>query len=417
VRGIAAFFVFIYHFQHLFHIGYMVGYGSKNGDNDHWLIQLPIIRLIVAGGPMVSLFWVLSGVSLSLKPLQLARSAAWDKFFDTLFSSVFRRMLRLYLPVFVVQVGVLIATLLGMFNLAYARSKDWPFSGTNEKMHEVFDSNTEQVKDWIQAMWTFANPFRPNRPRYDVHLWTIPLEFRNSIILFATLVGFSKLKPKVRIVLTWTLWAYCMLVNEGDIALFIAGMGIAEYMVIQDERSNSQTLPSSSEATPSTPAAQSTLQRASWAALSVFGLHLLSCPSRNYEHALGFETLTNLTPSFFDSASATWSRVGAAVLVFGLCGSEIMRRPFQTPLAIYLGKISFPLYIVHGPINHILGLWLVEMYWKMTGSATMVGYEAGVILAFCTETVVVVWLADLVMRTVDTPSVRFGRALQNRWAM
>jgi peptidoglycan/LPS O-acetylase OafA/YrhL len=416
LRGIAAFLVFIYHFQHMFHTAYMYGYGGNDGKNDNWLIQLPIIRLLCTGGPMVSIFWVLSGVSLSLKPLQLARSATWDKFFDTLFSSVFRRMLRLYLPVFVVQVAVLTATLLGMFNFAYARSKDWHFSGTNETMHEVFDSNTEQIKDWIKAMWKFANPFRPNRPVYDVHLWTIPLEFRNSIILFATLVGLSKLKPKVRIVLTWVLWAFCMLVNEGDVALFIAGMGIAEYMVIQDETHNSKTLPSS-EATASTPATQTTLQRASWAVLSIFSLHLLSWPSQRSKHALGYVTLTNLTPSIFNSAHDTWSRIGAAVFVFALCNYELLRRPFQTPLAIYLGKISFPLYIVHGPINHILGIWLVEMYWKMTGNQSFVGYEAGVILAFCTETVVVVWLADLVMRTVDTPGVRFGRTLQNRWTM
>jgi peptidoglycan/LPS O-acetylase OafA/YrhL len=394
----------------------MLGYGSNDGNNDHWLIQLPIIRLIFTGGPMVSIFWVLSGISLSLKPLQLARSQTWDKFFDTLFSSVFRRALRLYLPVFVVQVGVLIATLLGMFNLAYARSKEWPFGGTNEKMHEVLDTNTEQIKDWIQAMWKFANPFQPNRPRYDVHLWTIPLEFRNSIILFATLVGFSKLKPKVRICLTWTLWAYIMLVNEGDVALFIAGMGIAEFMLIQDEASP-KSLPSSSESTPSTPQTQTTMQRALWGALSVFGLHLLSWPAWRYEHALGYVTLYNLTPSIFYSAEMTWSRVGAAVFVLGLSGSEILRRPFKTPFAIYLGKISFPLYIVHGAVNHILGIWLVEMFWMMTGSTTFAGYEAGVILAFCTEAVVVVWLADLVMRTVDTPGVRFGRTLQNMWSM
>ncbi|KAF2788670.1 hypothetical protein K505DRAFT_285723 [Melanomma pulvis-pyrius CBS 109.77] len=416
LRGFAAFFVFIYHFQHMFHKAYNFGYGSNEGNNDHWLIQLPIIRLIFTGGPMVSIFWVLSGVSLSLKPIQLARSQSWDKFFDVLFSSVFRRMLRLYLPVFIVQFGVLIATLLGFFNHAWdlSSAEEWPFGGTNEKMHEVKDTNLEQIQDWIQTMWKFANPFRPSRPKYDIHLWTIPLEFRNSIILFATLVGFSKLRPRIRIVLTWVLWAYCMLVNEGDVALFIAGMGIAEYMLIQDEVA--KQLPSA-EATPSAPHKQSTLIRSAWAVLCFIGLHLLSWPAWKYETSLGYTTMYNLTPRIFDSAEMTWSRVGAAVFVIALCGSEVLRRPFQTPLAIYLGKISFPLYIIHGPINHILGIWFVELYWVITGSTSFAGYEAGVILAFCTEAVVVVWLADLLMRTVDAPSVRFGRTLQNRWSV
>jgi hypothetical protein len=96
VRGIAAFLVFIYHFQHMFHNAYWYGYGSNSGIDDYWLIQLPIIRLIANGQTQVSTFYVLSGISLSLRPLELARSHVWDVCFDNLFSSVFRRALRLY---------------------------------------------------------------------------------------------------------------------------------------------------------------------------------------------------------------------------------------------------------------------------------------------------------------------------------
>lgn len=198
---------------------------------------------------MVEIFWVLSGVALSLKPLKLARSQAWDRFSKTLFSSVFRRMSRLYLPILMVQTGVLIATLLGMFNLAHARLWNWPYAGSNEPIKSVFESSIDQVLDWMLAMWTFANPFALSRPRYGVHLWTISLEFQNSIVLFTTQLGLSKLKSPVRIVLMWALTAYCILVNRGDVALFIAGMGIAEYMLIQNGIGNIKSLPMSSKAT------------------------------------------------------------------------------------------------------------------------------------------------------------------------
>jgi hypothetical protein len=165
LRGVAAFLVYIYHFQHMFHQSFNLGYASNNGDHDHWLIQLPIIRLVFNGQVQVATFYVLSGVSLSLKPLRLARSHAFEEFSDTMFSSVFRRALRLYLPVFAVQTGVIVATLLGLYNNAYALSQDWPYGGTNEFMHTVFDSNWAQIKDWLRAMWFFANPFTPNRTR------------------------------------------------------------------------------------------------------------------------------------------------------------------------------------------------------------------------------------------------------------
>ncbi|KAK7179951.1 acyltransferase [Paraphaeosphaeria sporulosa] len=120
-------------------VQFNLGYGSNDGDYDHWLIQLPIIRLIVNGQVQVATFYVLSGVSLSLKRLRLARSHDFDKLFDTMFSSVFRRALRVYLPVFAVQIGVLFATLLGLYNHGYALSQDWLYGGTNEFMQTVFD--------------------------------------------------------------------------------------------------------------------------------------------------------------------------------------------------------------------------------------------------------------------------------------
>jgi peptidoglycan/LPS O-acetylase OafA/YrhL len=166
LRGVAALLVYIYHFQHMFHESFNLGYASNNGDNDHWLIQLPIIRLLVNGQVQVATFYVLSGVSLSLKPLRLARSHAFETFSETMFSSVFRRALRLYLPIFAVQTGVLVATLLGLYNNAYALSQDWPYGGTNEFMQTVFDSNWAQIEDWLRAMWNFANPFVPNRMRH-----------------------------------------------------------------------------------------------------------------------------------------------------------------------------------------------------------------------------------------------------------
>jgi peptidoglycan/LPS O-acetylase OafA/YrhL len=359
---------------------------------------------------MVSVFWVLSGISLSLKPLQLARSQHWEKFFDTMFSSIFRRALRLYMPVFFVQCCVITAACLGLYNHASTLSKDWPFAGTNEKQFVVYDTNSEQIQDWLKTMWKFANPFKPMRPLYDVHLWTIPLEFRNSIVLFTTLIAYAKLKPRVRIGLTAALYTYCVLVEEGDVGLFIAGMGLAEYLLIREE--NAKHLPTSEK----TQERQDARPKAIWIGVLYVGLHLLSWPAHKYETSPGYITIHNLFKSFFRSTELTFGRMGAAIFLFALCGSEWLRKPFQTSLAIYLGKISFPLYIVHGPINHIFGTSLVEFFWRFTGNDTLTGYEMGVVASFLCCTVVVVWLADLLMTLIDTPSVRFGRALQTRWS-
>lgn len=223
---------------------------------------------------MVSIFWVLSGVSLSLKPVQLARNQQWDKFFDTMFSSVFRRMLRLYLPCLVVQLGVLFATLIGLYDYPFELAKDWPFYGTNEQQHQKQPTAWLQIDDWARNMWRAANPFSPGRPGYDPHLWTIAYEFRNSIILFAALVGMAKLKSKIRVMLTMAIYAYCVLANQGDLALFIAGIACAEFLIVKDEKA--KELPSLEKAAPQT---QGLKAKAIWTTVYILGLHMLSIPA------------------------------------------------------------------------------------------------------------------------------------------
>ena len=194
----------------------------------------------------------------------------------------------------------------------------------------------------------------------------------------------------------------------------MAGMGIAEFMLIQEEADKSP-IRTTRATTFVLWFKHPTSQVFLWFIMCFVGLHWLSYPSWNADQAPGYRTLVRLTPSHQGAIEYFWQRLGAVIFLFALSGSEFLRRPFQMPVILYLGKISFPLYIVHGPMNHTLGLWLVSWLMRLTGADTFAGYECAVVLAFCIEAPVVVWLADLVMRTVDKPSVNFGRWLQDRW--
>ncbi|KAM3072208.1 hypothetical protein ACMFMF_007602 [Clarireedia jacksonii] len=100
LRGIAAFIVYVDHFSAPHFKGMLDSYGSTPNDNS--ILQLPIIRLLYNGGPMVCLFFVISGTVLSLKPLTLQNAQHWMHVYQTLSSSVFRRLIRLYLPTTIV---------------------------------------------------------------------------------------------------------------------------------------------------------------------------------------------------------------------------------------------------------------------------------------------------------------------------
>jgi hypothetical protein len=106
LRGIAAFIVYIDHFSAPHFKGMLDSYGSTPSDTS--ILQLPIIRLLYNGGPMVCVFFVISGAVLSLKPLTLLNAQHWINVYQTLTSSVFRRFIRLYLPTTIVTFLVMV---------------------------------------------------------------------------------------------------------------------------------------------------------------------------------------------------------------------------------------------------------------------------------------------------------------------
>lgn len=411
IRGYACFIVFIFHFQFMFHKAFLEGYSAAE-DHKGW-IQLPFVRLLVNGLPMVAIFFVLSGIALSLKPIQLARNQSWEPFFDTMFSSLFRRWLRLYLPVYFVQSCQLLLTCLGLYTFSSELSAHWPFIGTNDIRPRIKDNNWDQIHDWFNYMVELANPFHlePFWMMYDGHLWTIPTEFRDSMILFAALVGTAKLRPRIRIGMTAMLYCFAEYQEGRDLGLFIAGMGLAELLQFRDENARANRLPLGS-------APEKKLSRwakAGWIAVFIFALHMLNWPP-NSDSAYGYIAMDKVVRPFDGDPQNRMRRVGAILFMLTLCAYDGLRRPFQTGLARYLGKISFALYIVHGPLEHLFGTRLVMFFWRTFGNESFFTYELGVWVPFAITAIVVIWTADLVTRLVDAPSVRFGRWLQSRWS-
>lgn len=422
LRGIAAFIVFIYHFQYAHHIGWKIGYGGGNGKNDHYIGQLPIIRCFFNGGPMVNIFWVISGAALSLRPLQLARSQSYEKLMVSLFSSVFRRCMRLYLPCIAVSFCIMILVCLGTYDDKITR--DWPYAGSNERQPAKFPTIGAQLWDWIKNIWRWTNPFSPSRHYYDPHYWTIPQEFRYSIILFATQAGSARLKPKARTIIIGLLYIYCMCINQAPFALFLGGMLIAEF-ILELEEKKPEFITENEQAAHSERWTNRFAQQTRrirryvptwpmWFSLFLFSLHLIGFPQYRPWRAYGYATIHWLTPGFVDVEYGFYWALGSTLCVFALAGAPFLQRLFSNPLSVYLGHISFALYIVHGPVNHIIGYRLVPFMWGITGKEWVWRYELGLFLSWLILATIVIWLADLVTRVIDQPMVKFARWVQQK---
>lgn len=127
LRGVAAFFVVVHHYTTAYTSASATGWGLKERKGEEpgahkWFWLLPLVRVVHSGRFMVVIFFVISGYVLSYRSLKLARQGKHLELLDSLASSVFRRWLRLHLPV---AASCFMAFMLGRWDLWNHMPKGW----------------------------------------------------------------------------------------------------------------------------------------------------------------------------------------------------------------------------------------------------------------------------------------------------
>ncbi|KAF2452303.1 acyltransferase family-domain-containing protein [Lineolata rhizophorae] len=441
VRGFACLFVFNFHSIYTYTNSLHNGYGLHNDDisveNTMYIHQLPFVSLLYRGRAMVCVFFALSGYVLSRKPLQQIRAQQYEKFQHTITSSVFRRGLRLYLPTLASTFLVLVAVRLGAFDRATeVRDSGEYIRGTNEEHPPILPNLMEQLQDWgNNCVWKLLNPFKWDEfyNNYDSHLWTIPLEFRSSLVLFLTHVALAKVRTGWRLGLTCVLIVFLIARVRWEVMLFVVGGMLAELDLIMRTW---EDMPSGSNAEPILPSASGRLDvneisekpptpeqkpRVRYHNIFFFvvALYFLSYPDFNSKDTPGFSFLWSVSPPAFARARRTqwwWWSIGASLLLWTISNTPVLQVPFKSRVAQYLGQVSYAFYVVHGPILHSLGYTLMPIIWGLTGRETNAGFVGGLLINWAICLFVSLWVADIFWRTVDKSSVRFARFVEERMA-
>lgn len=428
LRGVAAFFVVLHHFLLDWFPALVYGYGAREGD--HWLLQLPWVRIIYAGRGMVSTFFVISGYVLSARSLKLIHSGQFDSVLDCLSSSMFRRGLRLYLPI----VGSTFISMIFVY-------KNWYVHGLLAHHNPPFplESLPAQFMNWVESLFIISNPFQSvdgfnlYSPPYDGHLWTIPIEFRGSVVVFVTLLALAKVKQVFRILIAAILMLWALQSLHWDIFLFLTGMFLAEIDLVR--QNTSPRLPTHSllradsydRREPFSTRRKEQLMQLVSAVLILVATYILGLPGAA-EEAYGYRTLMSWAPRRYkevgEGAVRFWLAVSAMILVIGLSISTpsfdaktnrqpLFQRPFNTRFAQYLGNISYSIYMMHGPVLETLGLTILRRAMQpeiSSGAYTMY---------FCASAVVngliLFWISDLFWRHVDARAVEFAKWLGKKF--
>lgn len=380
-------------------------WGSSKSEEDNYFAQLPILRLFYSGHVMVSLFFVISGFSISLKALKLARTKSYSAFADTMVSAMFRRALRLYVPCLVMLSVTFVLACCGAFDFMYALTKNnWPFLSSPLKVPEVHKTIFAQFKDFAQQVWYWSDPFNSRSPHipYGVQMWTIPVELQSSFVTFLTLVGTAKTRPKIRMSIITGLGLYFLYRKHPEATQFLAGTLLAELYLIRNERA--VAAPSRKEETQT--------QKIQASLLFILGLFLASYPPRRAEHGTFSAPLVYLASFLVPDPGQNlnfYVTIAGVLLVYITSRSPFLQSFFTTSLARYLGKISFGFYLVHQALINWFGYRSILFFWTFTGHDTLFRYELGLIITWVFQTAATIWAGDLFWRYVDAPTVGFTK--------
>ncbi|KAK1968047.1 acyltransferase [Colletotrichum sublineola] len=418
LRGVASFIVFFCHFTEK-HIGWYTarayGLPDENDPAASSPLQLPFLRVIYSGRPMVHIFFVISGFVLSLKSLKLARKHDYDGLHRTLSSSVFRRGFRLFLPTTASTFIIMVMIRLG-----------W----TGSPLPTLW----EQLVDWKNAVWRITFSWQWDITQYlpyDTHLWTIPIEYSHSLLLFVVLTGVSRMKTYLRLASVFAIMIYCLKCGHWAGFEFLGGMGLAEIGLIQEARReraaaavhNKEGSDMEASVTSDSPSSSMVTRLVKTFLLGnlIFALFVAGWPNQKADVTPGFAPLWhNTMEPFFtmggDLVSFPWYALGAMQVVAALQQIQMLQNIFVTPLAQYLADISYALYLVHGPVLDVLSHRWMPIVWILVGGEDGAGMLARLvawIIGALSLSIPVIWGSDVFWRTIDVKSVELARWIES----
>jgi peptidoglycan/LPS O-acetylase OafA/YrhL len=301
-------------------------------------MQRPILRLVAQGNAWVAVFFILLGYVNSLKCIQQSRAGQTDAALGALASSAFRRTGRLVFPAAAVTILAWFACQLGAFQLALYSDAYWLRTTSPEPsstwVYAIRDLGQELVATWL---W-FRN-------RYDQPQWALMFLLKGSLFVFMVLLVTVRTTPKFRAFAEFVLYAWSW--STGDFLVgtnVFAGMMLAELTLADLPRVEHAVIKC-------VPYLSATL-----------ALFLMSFPDEYYDWAPWSRQLHELASVLFPSRvqlGRAWPGIGAQILCYSICFSHSLRQALSQKFLVWLGGVSYSLYLLHGPLMRSVLAWLV----------------------------------------------------------
>lgn len=419
LRGLAALVVYMVHHLSWFYPPPDNIYHGFDYHGEKYFATLPFVRFFLTGGSAaVAIFFVLSGYVLSKSPLNVLYNGGVPQLYRNLLSATVRRPFRLFMP----PAGVSLAVALIMqLPFGLAPRFTWPVAK---------DTIFAELANWFVELCHALNPFEKHGIfekwfPYDPPVWTMPVEFEGSMLVFALIAASSLIKPRYRSPPLIFLGLCFLFFYQWAMACFVAGMVLALSDIEESGDIILERWRISRRARPFV-----------YYLSFILGWYLLcqiagtKDPELSY-NTLGWYWLTMLTPrNYYNNEYwRFWLSIGAVLLVFAVLRLQWLQRFLTTPALRYLGKISFSLYLTHIPFLWIIGDRIYRIFGAIKADSNMQTWfdnrltipdvgPRGLSLRFIVSQMFILFLNILLSHActtfLDEPSVKFSRWIVTR---
>ncbi|MCJ1444029.1 MAG: hypothetical protein MMC23_004529 [Stictis urceolatum] len=345
LRGIASIYVVASHIVLCIARRLVLPCCGHEGTSTPALFQRPIFRLVAQGHSWVALFFILMGFVNALKPIKLSRTKQTETALSSLAVSCFRRTFRLILPATAATLISWTVCQLGMYETARNGDAYWLYTYT-PMMSQSWGTAIDDLFYGLRMTWSYNDI-----NAYDQPQWALVYLLTGSMFVFCAMLMTINLTPG------WRAFAFCGFgiwsldwsMKTGDP---LVGLTVF-FGVALSELSLSDFVHRLSKASPIvTPP------------LALIALVLMSYPGDYSQDAPWSAVMQDFARNRFHPAlqgdlARSYGSIGGILLVFSIIISPHARRLLSRKPLLWLGKLSFPIYLLHGTFLRTVFAWIL----------------------------------------------------------
>ncbi|KAF3760904.1 hypothetical protein M406DRAFT_348329 [Cryphonectria parasitica EP155] len=314
------------------------------------LLERPYLRVFFQGRIGVAIFSFVTGYVCCLKPIKLFHQGNHDKAFAAIAKSAIRRVPRLVLPVAIVLVLSCLATQLGVFEVA-RHSDGWGLDVTSP----------EYFPNWLDAFWALVcdevRVWTFGQSMYGAELWTMMPILKGAFWVYVYLLATAYVQQRYRMMIALFLAMFRYCANDpffGMQFFFGAFMADLQNPIAEGPPVVAFLAPHKSH--------MKWLRMFGSVAFLALGFFIASLPDDHYDYQAWsqglYEFLRAILPRDPDFPRFS-SGLGLDLIVIGLHFSTTSRNILSSKPFIWLGRMSFAVYLLHNQILRSVLCWMV----------------------------------------------------------